>query len=376
MTGPLAGIKIIDFTRLIPGPFCSKILSDLGAEVIKIEDMGKGDYINFFPPQALGGDSLHAVYFHKNKKRLKIDFKSPGGREAVCKLVRGCDVLIESYRPGVMKAWGLDFRHIKAINKKIIYASITGFGQKGKSRDRAGHDMNFLAESGILAELLSQDSKPQPPAYQLADYVGGGLFAALQICAALAAKRCQARHLDISMTAAMSYLCGSSYFGENPPDMHAVTGTMARYQIYATRDKRLFCLAALEDKFWERFCLAVNHPEWMACGFDKERNAAVMQELAALVASKDAAHWLKFSESNDVCASLVFKREDLVRSGALEKVKLTCKGEVGAYYESATLVRQSNQKYARAGDDNISILKKLGYSPAKIKNLKAAGIIP
>lgn len=374
MFQPLKGVRVLDFTRLIPGPFCSKILCDLGATVIKIEDLKKGDYIGLFPPRLPDGASLLEVYFHKNKRRVRLDFTLPAGAAVVRRLVRQADVVMESYRPGVMAAWGIGFKHLKRERQRLIYASITGYGQRSRRAAEAGHDLNFLAVSGMLETILPRGSG-NTPRFQLADFVGGGLFAALQITAALAAKPRQAVWLDVAMVEAMTALSGHLHFADDKPDMSAVDGRLARYRVYTSQDGRAVCLGALEDKFWERLCRALGRDDWLVSGRDPQKNVAMCEALKALFARHTAAYWREFGDAHDVCLSVVADKQDLITEGWLKPVTVAAAGQRLSFHEAGFGGVRARQSFARAGRDTLAVLKSAGYSALAIRRLRADGVI-
>ena len=297
----------MDLSRLIPGPFCSRILADLGARVTKVEDPRQGDYL-----RGLGGVLFEAL--NRNKKIIKIDLKSEAGREKILDLVRKSDVVIESFRPGVLKRLRLSFRDLKRVNRRLIVASITGFGQTGPNRDRAGHDLNYVSLAGV-------PGLQQVPSLQWADLVGGGIMGALSIVSALRGdkKKRMACHLDISMTDAMIF-CGMgpvvlSQTGEN---LDLLTGRVGRYQIYRTSDGRYVSLAALEDKFWNRFCDLIGHTDWKDSGFLFPDAAPEIKEgLAAIFRGKTRDEWEKLGREEEICLTPVLTPAEVVTSPQL-----------------------------------------------------------
>lgn len=368
---PLKNIKVLDFTRLIPGPFCTKILSDLGADVIKIEDLKRGDYVNAFAPHVFGEESILNVYFNKNKKRLKLDFKNEMGRDVILKLVKKADVLVESFRPGVMKTMGLDYAKLKKINPKLVYASITGFGQEGVLSHQAGHDLNFLAASGMMA---LHDKVPQ---YQAGDFVAGGLMAAFAIQSALMerAKTRQGRYLDVSMTEGLSFLAQHLHFSTHGAELGAIQGVLARYQIYATSDGKRVALAAFEEKFWQKFCDLLHKPDWKTARHEPARNASLIQELRREFAMRTAAEWRKFAEEHDVCLTVESDKGDLRKLGLLKSVEVACEGEKLKFEETPLFGGAPKQSYARAGYHNAAVLKSFGFTAKQVASLKAQGVI-
>lgn len=301
---PLFGVKVLDLSRLIPGPFCSRILVDLGARVTKIEDPGQGDYL-----RNMGGSLYDAL--NRGKKIVRIDLKSARGRNKFFELVKKSDVVIESFRPGVLKRLGLSFNDLKKVNRRVIVASITGFGQTGPNRDKAGHDLNYVSLAGI-------PGLDKVPSLQWADLVGGGIMGALSIVAALGVQKSRRRavHLDISMTDSMIF-CGLgpillSQTGEN---LDVLSGVVGRYQIYRTSDDRLVSLAALEDKFWNRFCDLIGHVEWKDSSFRfPDTDPAIKERLTTIFRGRTRDEWKKLGEENDICLTPVLSPAEVAAS--------------------------------------------------------------
>lgn len=367
---PLTGVQILDFTRLIPGPFCSKILSDFGAQIIKIEDLHKGDYIGSFSASFLDTESVLGVYLNKNKKRLKLDFASVGGRQIIQRLVKKADVVMESYRPGVMKKIGLDHKVIHQWNPKIIYASLTGYGQKSKRARQAGHDVNFMAISSMISNFHGEI-----PRFQMADFVGGGLFAAMMIVSALHQKQKKRITLDLSMVDSLVYLNQHQFFANEPINLDHISGGLARYHIYKAKDGELVALAALEDKFWHRFCDAIKRPKYKDSGLGAAENKRMRAELSKLFLKQDSRYWKKFGFKNDICLTVVSGKKDLIQEEYLKAISLVSHSGNAKVHEAKLLSQGNKQRYKKSGADNRVILKDLGYSTQAITQLKKKGII-
>src|SRR3954453_6292822 len=216
MRAPLEGIRVLDLTRLLPGGFCSQLLADFGADVVKVEDTGMGDYIRWAPPyygddsqQALGTRSALYLSLNRNKRSIRLDLKSDGGREALLRLVAGYDVVLEGFRPGVLDRLGVGYERMREANPALVYCAITGYGQTGPNTARAGHDMNYLGLIGLLALTGEPDGRPIQSAGQIADIGGGALMAAFGAMAALRERERSGKGqvVDVSMTdGALSWL--------------------------------------------------------------------------------------------------------------------------------------------------------------------------
>ena len=285
---PLDGIRVLDLTRLLPGPMCSLHLADMGADVIKVEDTGAGDYA-----RATRG---YYELINRNKRSLAIDLKQPRGKALFDRLVRGTDVLIEGFRPGVARRLGIDFESLRRLRPSLVYASITGYGQSGPYRDRAGHDLNYCALAGITDQIGPAGGPPVIPNLQIADLLGGALSTAMGVLAALvdAQRSGRGRYLDVAMTdCALAHsvfpLMAVNETGA-PPGRGAglLSGGVPWYRVYATRDGRYVALAALERKFWAALCRAIDRPDWEDAQSveDRDRWAAIGAELSELFLSR------------------------------------------------------------------------------------------
>ncbi|MBX7148163.1 CoA transferase [bacterium] len=295
---PLKGITIIDLSRLLPGPMCTYILATMGAKVIKVEDTGTGDYLKTIPPFLKNGQSALYQHLNGNKKISFIDYKSEKGRSKLLSLIKKADVVVESFRPGAMDHFKLSFKDLKKINPKIILASITGYGQKGKLSQMAGHDMNFMGYAGLL-------DAPHLSKVQWADIVGGGVMGAFKIVSSLVTprKNRKAQHLDIAMVSEMLSLSSiRTIFYSHGMDEHAFTGLLGRYRIYETLDGKFVAMGALEEKFWNKFCTHVGKTEWMNQGYI-DASPQVCDELKTIFKSKTRDEWEEIGLKLDCCLS-------------------------------------------------------------------------
>ena len=259
---PLEGIRVIDLSRLLPGPMCSWYLCGLGAEVVKVESPGGGDYLRHSPPRTPSGEGAWFAALHAGKKSVVLDLKQSSHCAALRALLGSADVLIEGYRPGTMARLGLSPQSLRVEFPRLVIASITGFGQDGPLRDRPGHDLGFQALAGTLSLGRPVDGVPPVPAVPVGDIGGGALTAAMRICAALHArgKTGEGAWIDASMTEGTlamlaPQVAGMSATGRNPvPGGELLTGANPRYRSYRCRDGRFLAVAALEDKFWATLC--------------------------------------------------------------------------------------------------------------------------
>lgn len=312
---PLNGIRVLDFSTLLPGPLCTLMLAEAGAEVIKIE-RASGDEMRSYVPK-FGTDSVNFALLNRGKKSVCVDLKAEADRNAVLEWVKQADVLVEQFRPGVMARLGLDYETLAAINPRLIYCSITGFGQSGPKALEAAHDLNFQAQTGMLALTADSTGAPALPPTLTGDLAGGTYPAVMNILLALRQRDIdgKGRHLDISMSdnlfPLMYWGLGNGWAaGQWPrPGGDLVTGGTARYGIYRTADDRYLAAAPLEDKFWQRFIEILGAPELL--------NAPDGEQLKQGVAKRIAAHplsyWLERFEGEDACTTEVVSLERAVQ---------------------------------------------------------------
>lgn len=308
----LKGLKVLDLSRLLPGPYATMVLADYGAEVLKIEAPGSGDYLRSWAPLVEGTSAFfHAV--NRNKQSLTLNLKNDQGRRLFKKLVGQYDVVFESFRPGVMERLGCGYQDLKAIKPELVYASISGYGQSGPEAQKAGHDLNYMAETGVLNTTASREIS-KLSGVQVADVAGGALTAVSAVLAAYirVLKGGQGCFLDISMTdslVSMLPLLSAYHYAlglEPGPDKTMFNGQLACYHIYRTKDGREIALGALEEKFWRNFCAAVGRDDLAQGNHQEEaRQDFLKAELTALFASRDAAEWSKTLAGRDSCCEVI-----------------------------------------------------------------------
>lgn len=298
---PLRGITILDISRLIPGGFATLLLSDLGARVIKVEQPGLGDYYRAVLKDdgILGAEHVDAIF--QGKESVTLDLKSPEGLRVFRKLVQKVDVVVENFRPGVLKKLKIDYPSLKKIKRSIILCSITGFGQKGARSHLAGHDLNFLGLSGLLSRMKDSSGKLVIPDFQITD-LAAGMSAASEILAALfyRQKTKKGSHLDVSLQGAGLSLARLYLSKKKNSSGSSVGGDSLRYGVYLSSDGKPLTLAALEPKFWIRFCQIIKKPEWEALDFglftEEQR-----RELEEIFKTKTQAEWVDLGEREDIC---------------------------------------------------------------------------
>ena len=330
MSGPLSGITVLDLTQLLPGPLATRHLQDWGARIIKIEPPGAGDGTRamYRSPQdaAQGQPSFFFRELNDGKESLRIDLRSGQGRQQLLDLAADADVLIEGFRPGVMQRLGLGWEVLHAHNPRLVMAAITGYGQSGPYALKAGHDINYIALSGVLDQIgLPDGGGPAVPNFQIADLLGGTLAAVSGLLAALvgAQRSGQGRFVDISMTHevwrhAVIARAEARALGCVPArGSSLLNGGAACYGVYPCADGRHLALGALEPKFWQAFCEAVGRPDWTARHWSRgeapgsEAAVQTRTEVAALLRSRPLAEWVAIVDPADCCATPVLRLNEV-----------------------------------------------------------------
>ena len=368
----LKGIKILDLSNLLPGPMCSLFLADLGAEVIKIESL-RGDMMRIFESSNYKSPYFSAL--NRNKKSVVLNLKTKEGKKIFIQLARNADVIIEGFRPGKIDLLGVGYKNIRKINPKIVYCSITGYGQRSPYRNKAGHDLNYSSLSGML-DLMS--TKPFVPGVQVAD-VGCALVAALSILASLfyREKHRKGNYIDVSVfNVALSLI--SIHIAQRSVSRESKTvlsGSKPCYNVYETKNNKYVSLGAIETKFWKSFCNAVNRKDLLKKQFDESK----LQEIQKLFKSKTQKRWLELSEKFDFCCEPIKKIEDVIND-----INLNNKGTIitldGIKQVSLPVIFSSFSKtnYSKAqklGEHTEEILLGIGYNKKMINELRKKTVI-
>ncbi|WP_337878146.1 CaiB/BaiF CoA-transferase family protein [Caldimonas sp.] len=328
---PLAGVRVIDLTRLLPGPFATLHLRRLGADVLKIEAPGTGDEARWMlrsvQDVAQGRPSLFFRWLHEGKRLHRIDLTQPEGRFELLDLVRQADVLVEGFRPGVMDKLGVGWSVLRDVNPRLVMASISGYGQTGPFARKAGHDLNYIGYAGVLDQIATREGQLAIPNFQIGDLLGGTQAAVSGILAALlAAQRTgRGRHVDVSMTHAvfehnLLARLAVSATGRTPlPGRDLLTGGVPCYNVYRTSDDRWMAVGALELKFWRKTCEVLGHPEWgdrhwsLGQEIGGEDAMALREAVAAVFATRSQAQWTAAFEAADCCVSPVLRMDEAMR---------------------------------------------------------------
>jgi alpha-methylacyl-CoA racemase len=393
--GALSDIKVLDLSRLLPGGFCSLMLADFGAEVLKVEDTGMGDYVRWAVPKYEGADETAAsAYFlalNRGKRSIRINLKEERGREVLLRLVREYDVVLESFRPGVLDRLGVGYERMKQENPRLVYCAITGYGQDGPYRDRSGHDMNYLGLVGLLGLTGDADGPPVQAAGQIADLGGGALMAAFGIMAALRERERsgEGQLVDVSMAdGALSWLAmvAAKYFAERVTPQRGdleLAGSLICYRPYPCADGYV-TLGALEPKFWQAWCRGVGREDLIEKQFHGPGSDA-HAEVERIFLERTRAEWQEFASQHDCCLEPVLDLgealdSDLVRArgmvvevdqpGATEPVRL-----LGSPVKLSRTPAQPDAPGPALGEHTRDVLSGLGYSDDDIAALEESGAV-
>ena len=329
-SGPLRGLRILDLTRLLPGPLGTMLMADMGAEVIKIEHPDRPDYVRMFPPH-LNGESAHYLAYNRSKKSVWLDYTTDEGRETFLKLIETADVLVEQFRPGQLDKLGLGYAAVRTRNPRLIYVSVTGYGQTGPYAHLAGHDLNYLGVSGVLSLTGHPNQAPVVPGVQLADIMGGSYGCVMATLAAVYARQQtgEGQHVDVSMTDCVMPLLAVAqalFSGTgNPPERGRMplSGGQPTYGVYRCRDEanpetghvepRYVVLGTLEPWFWQKFCTLIHRPDWLAFGLPQtpEQADSYRLQIGELMAQRTQAEWVQLGSEHDLLITPVLTLDQL-----------------------------------------------------------------
>ncbi len=374
-TGALKDLLVVDLSRLFPGPYASMILADHGARVIQLEDRR-------FAGEAL--DDLRGLF--RNKEHVSLNLKTDRGKTVFFQLAEKADVILEGFRPGVVKRLGIDYDTVRAVNPRIIYCSITGYGQTGPLAARPGHDINYLAESGVLSLIGEKNGPPVIPGIQIADTTGG-LNAAVGILIALFRRGITGfgEYIDISMTDAVTallpYAAGRFFTSGTPPEKgdDLLSHRFACYNIYETKDGKHLAVGALEHRFWRVLCDTLGVPEYIHSQYDETHRREIIQRFREIFGGKPLLEWTKLLAAAEVCAGPV-KTVDEALTGPLARMREMVLSPEGAsllgvpirFLNAPGRVRTPPPTF---GEHTRSVLTELGYSETKIKEMEAEGVV-
>lgn len=390
MTPPLSGIRILDCTRLLPGGFCTMLLADLGADVIKIEEPGRGDYIREYPPFKGSQSYMHLV-LNRNKRSMTLNLKSEEGREILRKLAAQSDVLVEGNRPGVMDRLGVGYENLREVNSRLIYCAITGYGQTGPYAKRPGHDLNYMGVAGALELFGHKGQTPSVPGLTVADIGGGAQMAIIGILAALLARQSTGRgqFIDISMTDGVVYwlsLFAGWYFGTGISPKrgeHILLGQLPCYAVYPAKDGH-YTVGCLEPHFWRNLCTALDREEYIDEQLALDRAQEIYDDLASVFRNRTRAEWEEFFADKNVCVGPVHLIEEAMNDpqnkdrGAFSVCRHQVEGDI---HQLSIPIRLSDTPGAirtpppDLGADTFALLAALGYSESELGELQRKGAI-
>jgi alpha-methylacyl-CoA racemase len=365
---PLTGIRILDLTRLLPGAFCTMLLADMGADVVKIEEPGTGDYMRWTPPLIDGQSALFDA-LNRNKRSVTLNLKAGEGRDLLLKLVDGAAVLVEGNRPGVMDRLGLGWNVLHARNPKLVMCSITGYGQDGPFAGRAGHDINYTATAGVLGLNGEAGGPPMPLSVQVADIGGGGQQAAIAILGALLGvqRGGEGRWLDVSMTdGAASWLAlvfAQLAGGEElRRGAQRLSGRYACYRVYACKGGGYYSVGALEPKFWAALCAEFGKPELVelqfAEGVEQER---AHREMEAVFATRTRDEWGPVLAPLDACCEPVLDLDEVASHPQIAARR--------------ALQVEARLPASRLGEHTEEVLAEVGVDARRLNELREASVV-
>lgn len=394
MTTILEGIKVVDLTRMAPGPFCTMILGDLGADVLRVEQPptdGGGVATPEQKKQARRAAAFNAL--NRNKRSISVNLRESKGKEILYKLVKDADILVEGYRPGVVDRLNVDYATLSAINPRLIYCSISGFGQTGPLRLVPGHDINYISVGGALSLIGNAGGPPVPPQNIVADFAGGGLHAAMAILGALFSRERtgKGQNVDISMSDGSSYLISSmisSYFTSGEVGRRGTTATAGAvpfYGAYQCSDGKYLSLGCMEAHFWEPLCKALGHEDFVPFQHDKSKHPEQFAAFAADFKTKTRDEWVDYLQNaGDIAVARVLDIDDMENDSHVQARKMIMNvGEIDGeivkhvgfgpkFSDTPATVRSLGPI---TGEHTDAVLGELGYSSDQTSDLRKDGIV-
>ena len=378
--GALTGVNVLDLSRLLPGPYCSMILADHGARVIAVED------------KRFLADGLFFNLINRNKEHMSLNLKTVKGKEIFFRLIQNTDVLLEGFRPGVVDRLGVGYQTVREVNPKIIYCSISGYGQDGPFRDRVGHDANYLSYAGVLDLIGEANRPPSIPGVQIADIAGGGMNAAIGILLALFAreKTGKGQYIDISMTDGMvGFLPTALFFhqltGKEPARADGILShRYACYNTYETADGRFISIGAVENRFWRQLCDVLGVTEYAELQYDDQRRKEIIDYLRNAFKQKTLAEWDTVLGDLDICWGRVQSLSEVLADPLFRQREMVVEIKGNDGKTSKTLgvpVKLSETPGAIRtppvdfGASTPDILRELGYSDNEIERLEKEGVV-
>src|ERR1041384_771393 len=386
MRRALEGVRILDLSRMLPGPYCSMMLADLGAEVIKIEEPKLGDPTRHSPP-TIDGRSAAFAQVNRNKKSIALDLKQNAGRDIFLKLASRADCVLEQFRPGVVDRLGINYAAVAELNPRIVYCSLTGFGQDGPHRERSGHDLNYLALSGVLGLTTDELGRPVIPGVQIAD-LAGGMIAAFALLAALLARDRTGRgqYIDVSMFDVMISMLpvpAAHQFAGKTIEVgrkYVLSGAYPFYNVYETSDGKFMTLGALEPKFWANFCRKVSREDLISRQFDSgTAREDLFKEVRNIFKARTLQAWVKLMSDADCCCEPVLSMTEAFEHAQTRAREMVLESQrtnaLGFSYKMSETPPEYAMPAPELGEHSDELLREIGYDDAQLAKLRAAGVI-
>jgi crotonobetainyl-CoA:carnitine CoA-transferase CaiB-like acyl-CoA transferase len=381
---PLEGIRILDLSRLLPGPYCTMLLADLGAEVLKLETPGLGDFARIIPPfitNPANGEQVGATFWavNRNKKSVALNFRNQRGKQVFFRLARDVDVIVESFRAGQAEKWGIGYEAVRAVNPGIVYCSLSGYGQTGPYKDHSGHDLNYLSLSGLLAASGLPDGAPIPPAVQVAD-LSGAMLAAIAILATLIGrgKTGAGQYLDISLfDGALSWastIVGGTFSagGTIERGKMQLSGGLPCYNVYETREGMHLTLAAIEPHFWSTFCKTVGREDLTP----RQQDISAIPEVSAIFKTRTLDEWLAVFSTLDACVEPVREYAEVFNDPHIKhRGLITQFGNLPQVGSVFVFSKHDPTPPPAQGQHTRETLARIGLSESEIDELAQAEII-
>jgi len=391
MSGPLKGLKVLDFTTLLPGPYATLCLADLGAEVLKITSGSRPDLADLVPPIVPGTKlSAATAYLGRGKRAMNLNLKHPDAVKIVTQLVADYDIVVEGFRPGVMARFGLGYENLKEVNPAIIYCSITGYGQTGPLHKKGGHDINYLSLSGIMSYSGRKESGPVLSGMQIADIASGSYNAVIGILAAVINRKetGKGQSIDISMTDGMisfNAIYGACFLidGKEPRRDSLMLNGGTLYDYYETKDGRHISFGGLEPQFFAAFCNAIDRPDLISGGVETEDIEQIKTEMRRIIKTKTRDEWIAVFEGVDACMEPVLTLSEALSSKYVEERELLVEmdlpdGRTIRQIANPIKFSDNRQEYTTAGvasgTHTKEVLLKLGYSEDDFIEFEKEGV--
>ncbi|MBI4337123.1 MAG: CoA transferase [Chloroflexi bacterium] len=396
MVMPLEDIKVIDMTRLAPGPFCTMILGDLGADVLRVEQPGGGRRAQQERAAGVSADERRWAAFNalgRNKRSVALDLKHPEAQRILQELAKGADVFLEGFRPGVVKRLACDYETLAAINPRLVYCSLSGYGQDGPYRDLVGHDINYIAVGGALGLMGSEDGTPAIPLNIIGDYAAGGMHAAVGIMAALMArgKTGRGQYVDISMTDGVLYLLAaavSDYLARGAvprPAQHRLNGAAPYYNVYRCKDGGYIAIGCNEPYFWDALCKAVGCPEFIPHQYTVERYPEIKRRFGEVFLTRTRDEWWDYLRSQgEVAVAKVYSLDEALEDPQMQARAMVVEAgrldgepvrQVGIGPRLSATPGHVRSPGPLPGQHTDAVLASLGYTPERVRALREQGVV-